>query len=304
MDLKELKQVIESNKIPESLVILKVSDSDFIPNQYIDFILKSGIFKVQFQSNYAQLIPNTEDIFFTEPDKNIVNILRTDTFDCEDERIKKCINTIIICNKILKNSQHIFEDYIINIPKLESWQIQDYANTIADGIDKNDINKLIQLCNNDIYRLDQELQKIAIFPKEQRKYLFNNFVDDGVFNDLSTYNIFNFTNSIVKKDIKGLFEAYKEIQNIDVEPIGLLILLIQNFKDIINVQLSVNSSAESLNMKPNKYWAIRYSCGFYSKEELMIIYRFLTGLDKQIKLGEMPMEYLIDYIIVKVFTCA
>ena len=78
------------------------------------------------------------------------------------------------------------------------------------------------------------MQKIAIFPKDQRQYLFQDFIDDDVFSDLSKYNIFSLTTCIVKRDVKGLFEVYREIQNIDVEPIGLLILLIQNFRDIIN----------------------------------------------------------------------
>ena len=57
-------------------------------------------------------------------------------------------------------------------------------------------------------------------------------------------------------------------------------------------------------MKPNKYWAVKYSCGFYTKDELIQIYRFLTGLDRKIKTGEMPVNNLVDYIIVKVITCA
>lgn len=296
MTLEELKTIIESNNIPEQLVIFKLTDNDFIPNQYIDFIGKS--FEVETKESYSELVNSNVDIFSTGTN-NSLKVLRVDNFDCEDESIKNAKNTFIICNKINKKSQELFNDYIINIPKLEDWQIKDYAYSVGCGVDEQDLEKLIQVCNGNIYRLEQELQKIILFPEVQRKHLFKSFIDDGVFNDLSKYNIFNFSNALVKRDAKSLFEAYRDIENIDVEPIGLLVLMIGSIKRIIDVQLSVNSSPETLNMKSNQYWATRHSCGFYTKEQLMYIFSFLTELDKKIKLGEMPVEHLVDYIIIK-----
>ena len=296
MTLEELKTIIESNNIPEQLVVFKLTDNDFIPNQYINFIGKS--FEVEIKESYSELVNNNVDIFSTGTN-NSLKVLRVDNFDCEDEGIKNAKNTFIICNKINKKSQELFNDYIITVPKLEDWQIKDYAYSVGQGINEQNLDKLIHLCNGNIYRLEQELQRITLFPENQREYYFNSFINDGVFNDLSNYTIFSFSNALVKKDIKSLFEAYKDIKYIDVEPIGLLILMIDSIKKIIDVQLSVNSSPETLNMKPNQYWAVRHSCGFYTKEQLMHIFSFLTELDKKIKLGEMPIDHLVDYIIIK-----
>jgi len=303
MTLEEFKKIIESKDIPKGLYILKYSDNDYIPYQYIDFIKKNTDYEVEFISNASELITNTFDIFGSENSSNSIKILKEETFDFNDPRLVDSGITFVVCKKVSKIVEDTFKDYIINITKLEQWQIEDYAYSIAEGVDEKSLKGLVELCNNNIFRLSQELDKIRIFPKEQRAFIYQKFLEDDIFSDLSAYTIFTFTTALVKRDIKGLFKAYTEIKNIDVEPIGLLILLCQNFKDIINVQLSVNSSPEALGMKNNKYWAIKYSCGFYTKEELMSIYKFLTGLDKSIKVGEMPMEYLVDYIILKVITC-
>jgi len=300
MTLEELKKIIESGKVPEQLVILKYSDSGFIPYQYITFIRKNKEYQVEFHDNLNGLINNTIDIFSFENNEKIYKIVDIETFDSIDESLRSLKNVLVVCKKVIKESAKIFSDFIVEVPKLENWQIEDYVYSVADGVDQKLLKRLIEVCNSNIYRLHQEVEKLSIFPKEQRKYLYQDFLDDGAFSDLSNLNIFNFSTCIVKRDIKGLFEVYKELQNIDIEPIGLLILLVQNFRDIISVQLSPNSSAESLGMKPNKYWAVKYSCGFYTKEELMFIYSFLCSLDAKIKIGEMPMEHLIDYIIIKV----
>ena len=97
--------------------------------------------------------------------------------------------------------------------------------------------------------------------------------------------------------------VYKEIQNIDVEPFGLIALLINNFRNVIDVQLSRNATAESLGLSGKQFWAIKnYSCGFYNREELIEIFEFLNDIDYKIKSGELNTSILIDYIICKILT--
>ena len=301
MYLKEFKELIEQKKIPEHICIIHNVDNNFIINQYINFLKQNTNIEISYIDDYKDLF-NLSNQLFGSADSSL-KICKIDNFKDTNEALKNISNLWIICNKISNESKSIFSDYVIEIPKLEEWQILDYAKTITDGLEESELKNLISICN-DIYRLDNELQKITIFPKESRKFNFQLFKEEGIFNDLNNYNIFNFTTSIITHNIKQLFELYRDIKYVDVEPIGLLILLIKNFKNIIDVQLSVNASAESLGLKPNQYWAIKkHSCGFYTKEQLMYIYSFLTDLDKKIKLGEMPMEYLVDYIICKVMTC-
>lgn len=298
MNIEQFKALIESKNLPEHIIIMKLLDSNFIANQYINFIKTFS--DINYIDNYTQL-SNDFDIFGAD---NTLNVLKQDVFECSDINLKNK-RLIVICKKIEKSTAELFSDYIVEIPKLESWQLYDYASSLAEGLDKKSVEYLLNLCNNDIYRLDKELQKIIIFDKNAQQFIFNYLIDDNAFGDLSSKSVFDFTNCIIRKDIQSLFNLYKEIENIDIEPIGLPTILIKNFKDIIDVQLSVNSSPEALNMNSKKYWAIRkYSCGYYTKDQLIFIYRFLTDIDRKVKTGELPVNMLIDYIVTKVFICA
>lgn len=300
MTIQELKATIESNNIPKGLVILR-SDNDFVPNQYIESIRKQKNVLVNFVEKWIYIIEGSEDIFSIKSDDNSIDIYNTEEFDCTDERLKNCGNVFVACRKITKQSNEVFKDYIIELNKLEDWQIEDYAYSLAEGVDNKQLKNLVDICNHNIYRLDNELQKINIFPEGQRQFIFNTFLDDGIFYDLNSYTIFDFSNAILQRRTNRLFELYRNIKYVDVEPLGLVTILIKNFKSVIDIQLSKGLTAEQLGMKPNQYWAIKNNnCGFYSREELMKIYRFLNDIDRKIKIGEMPMEHLIDLIILKV----
>lgn len=300
MTIQELKSIIESGNIPKGLVILK-SDSEFLLNQYVESIIKQRNISANFVEKWIYIINGSQDIFSIKSDDNSIDIYNTEEFDCNDERLKNCGNVFVTCKKITKQSKEIFKDYIIEVDKLEKWQIEDYASSLAEGVNSNQLKNLVTICNYNIYRLDNELQKIKIFPKDQQQIIFNNFLDDNIFCDLNNHTIFDFSNAILRRDINKLFELYKDIRYVDVEPLGLVTILIKNFKNVIDIQLSRGLTAEQLGMKPNQYWAIKNNvCGFYTKDQLMNIYRFLNDIDRKIKIGEMPMEHLVDYVILKV----
>ena len=73
-------------------------------------------------------------------------------------------NLIILCKKINEELKKLYADNIIIVPKLEDWQITDFVYSIGEGIPESDVDKLIDLCDNNIYRLTQELDKMLVFP--------------------------------------------------------------------------------------------------------------------------------------------
>lgn len=97
-------------------------------------------------------------------------------------------------------------------------------------------------------------------------------------------------------------KVLQSIDNIDVEPIGLQKVLTDNFRDIILVQLNSASSPEyfekTFGWKRGKYWAIKYSCGFYTREQLVNIFRFLCG----IQFGDIPEDKLVSYLITHIIS--
>lgn len=299
MTIQELKNHLEKQEYDGKLLILKYDDNNFIPHQYIDCILKFTHLFPNYIDDLSSLISNMNNIFGIKED-TMLNIMYTDNFDVYDKNICNLINTIIVCNKIGKNCIDLYADYIVEIPKLEEWQIKDYVYSNLNGVPENQLNWLISICKNDIFRLDNEISKLKLFDKTQFHMMFQKFIDDNVFNDLSQYSIFNFSNAIIKRDKNMIIEIYKELNNIDINEIGLVSILYTNFRNIISIQMGKNPTAESLGMKQNQFNAIKYNCGKYNNAELVDIFKTITSVDLAIKNGTLDVNNIIDYVLCKI----
>ena len=293
MDIQELKSKIENKVIDSNPIVFHIHDNNFIAKQYIEEISKI----IKLDIIYIDNLDYTFNLFEDEP--NYIQVCICDTFEITSEFLDKKY-TYVICKKLINSES--FEKIIVDVPKLENWQLIDYANSRCDGVDQNLLQELINNCSYNIYRLENELSKIYIFDKNKQQSIFNMMLEDNAFIDISKYKIFDFSNAIVKRDIKTIAAVFEKISSIDIEPIGLLTILVNQFRNIISIQLANNPTPESTGLKPNQFWAIKHSCGLYTKDQLVKIYLFLTDIDRQIKTGDMPMNYLIDYLVVKVMS--
>lgn len=306
MDLEHLKTLVISNIIPEGVTILLCKYDDFIPLQYVESYRKNNV-NVKYVDDLSIVTTRVDALFgdYTD-DSNTLYVYSCDNLDLSETEISNIQiatkNVIVICPKVSDTVQSKLSDKIIVVPKLEKWQIEDLAYSMADGADPDDIEYLLKVCGNDVHRLYNELEKVSLFSEQERKSAVKDFIYDGIFNDLSHYNVFDISTAIVKRDVNTLKNVYSEINNIDCEPIGLVALLLKNFKDVITVQLSSNPSPEKCGMESKKFWAVKYSCGYYTKEQLIKIYEMLTSIDFQIKTGSISTSELIDYMITYIFS--
>lgn len=289
MTTQEFKTALQ-NKDLTGLHILVASDKDYLGNQYMEYISKTWNVKYLDDDSFSNLFRRSA---FAIKSKAI-NIYRCDQLriDCNPIADK---TVIIFCNQSTNINNN---PYVTSLPKLETWQIKDYLYSRGKGVKPSMLDSLATVCNNDLFRLSKELDKISIFPEESRNIIFEQFVRDGIFSDLCEYNIFDLSNAIMTKNGKRIGEILSKRDVIDLEPIGLLIILTNNFRNVIKIQLNPCPTPENCRMKENQFWAIKnHNCGFYTKNELLKIFSFLLDMDKRIKLGEIPMDKLIDYLI-------
>ena len=209
LDIKDFKNDIENKNIKYNFAILKYSDTDFLGFQYVDAIAKILNKPVKIIDDLSEMSKNTFSLF-GDNDSDCIYLFLVDKFDYNNlDIIGK--DLYIICKTIDKKSLEVFNNYIVELPKLEDWQIKDYVYSVAEGANEKSLDRLIDVCGNDIYRINQELNKIKIFTKQERNFTFDKFIEDGIFSDLSTYSIFDFSNAIVKRDRETLRKIYKEI---------------------------------------------------------------------------------------------
>ena len=136
----------------------------------------------------------------------------------------------------------------------------------------------------------------------EQESVFRDISSSNGYCDLSPLNIFNFTNAILKKDKMTIMSVLEDIDSIDVEGTGLITILHKNFKQLIDVQIGKNTTAESLGMSPKQYKAVQYNCGKYTSDALVKVFEFITGLDYKLKSGQLDLsnQRLIDYIVCSV----
>lgn len=302
MILSELKTSLKEKTFEPCFLLFIDKQDSFLTTQYIKEIAKYQKCEIQ-QIDEEQLRQLVKDInnIFAPKITNTLFVYHTNKFEYSNEKLKDVSNLIVTADSLDERTQEIFSESIIKFPALETWQIQEYAIQLLKGLDKNKVDKLLNICGYDIFRASQEISKLLLFPVEEQNSVFNAFLSDGVFSDLSEYTVFQFTDAIMHKSISNILDMYKEKHAIDLEPMGIITILYKNIRNVINVQLSVNPTPENTGLTEKQIWAIRnFSTGYYSKEQLVKIFELLISLDLKIKTGELSTNNLIDYILIKI----
>ena len=292
MELKELKEkILNKSNIQFPLVFIN-SNNDFLLNEYLYGICKNLALNPHYVSSISELNDITSSMFYEDnflfvykPEKDVI----VKEEDVKDSKI------IIIYEKLPKENKIESVEFC----KLENWMIEDYASTLLPGLTKQETDWLCKICKYNIERVSLECNKLSIFDKKKQSEIFQEINDSNGYCDLNDLNIFNLTNAVVKKDILTIKNIIKDIDNIDIEGTGLVTIMLKQFLNIINIQMSKNISAEKLGMNERQFRAIQYNCNKYSNDELIDNYKFLNDIDYKLKSGllEMTNKELVQYIL-------
>lgn len=310
MELEKLKTKILDKSITETFFVFRYEDSKFIAKQYAKEIAKLKGKSIAMIDSISEC--NVDDLFggIDYSTMYILDVDKLEISSLDDYTMQSIldngISLIIICNKIDNENSPIGTgmdtlfslDVIVDFPKLLAWQVLDYMK-VKSALNEVELKWLQDITKNDIYRIENELNKIIIFDKSKQEDIFNKINQENGYSDLNSFNIFNLTNAILKRDLKTVRDILKGVDNIDVEPMGLVTIMYNNIKNIINIQLNPNATAESLNMQPKQFNAIRYNCGKYTSSQLLNMFDFLTTIDSRLKNGKLQFtdRQFIDYII-------
>lgn len=295
MTLEEFKECVELNKnVPKWVVcICEDETSEFVFHQYVHKYITDNNLTISYINDIAQV---TQTSLFTVP---VSSLFIYDVKELVMSQIPTS-SVWIKCKKISYKSCVIDESNIVTIPKLEDWQVKDYVYSMCEGLSEKELSYLVTIHGKNLFRLENELSKILVFDDIVKIYPQ---IKSQLFTDTSEYGIFDVINAIVRYDKVKLTKLLLDVNNIDIDVFGCLKLLLNNFYKIINVQLSKSPNAKELGMSDKQLWAIKkYSCGIYTKTQLIEIYKLLTKCDWYIKSGYIPVMYMLDYIIINIMS--
>lgn len=299
LNLNEVKTALENNRDIDQFLIFYYEDTtDYIPVQYAKALARIRNSEILYVNELDEI--NSSPDPFSEPTSNLY-VYKTDSLERIPAKYLQN-NLIIITPKLLKDVEKEYDEYILRIPKLEEWQIVDYIKTVSPGLTKDEMEWLVRTYKSNMYRVELEVDKLKPFSESARQYIFEDFYVDHVFETLSEYGIFDFTNAIQSKDLQTISNILSDINHIDIEPTGLITLLCANFKKLIKVWLNKNPTPENTGLKSNQIWAINKLSRTYTKEQLVKVFELVSDMERRLKTGEMPEELIIDYLTVKILS--
>lgn len=282
-DIRVLKKQIELHDVPDRFMVWVMNDeySEIIARQYALELCR--LWDLDLKVIYG--VDEIPDDSFIE-DTNLY-VIKVDKWTSDFKRD----NCIVICNS----------GDGIKFPKLEDWMLVDLALSKLKGINKQDIEWLITIYNGNYWRFLNDIDKIAIFDDGSQSLMFNQMVDDHQFDMLSSITIWDLSNSILKKDLKTIKSVLRVIEYIDIDPLGLTKVLLNNFRNILNIQLNPMCKAKDVNMSDKQFYVTKkYNIGYYNRDQLIKIMEVLTNIEYMFKYGELPLSLVIDYLVCEI----
>ena len=298
MKLQDIKKAILDKVVDDNFLVFLCDENFYIADQYVEAIATTKNYNLQYINSIAEL-ENATSLVTAESE--ILYVLKTDTFDEIRQDYSKFMNLIVICKKIDKKLDKVIKDFVVKVPKLEEWQVIAYMQSICPGMSDQDCALFYKAAGKNIYKIDNELSKVALFSKvDQRTILMDLLFDES--SDMYSVDTFELVNKILENNKAKVYEILARRKYLDLAPFAVIALLLRNFKNIVLINHKSNMTATQLKEiglsqgQINMYQ--KYYTG-YPLSYLMDSIKFLSGLDQRLKAGllDMTENQLFDYII-------
>ena len=299
MKLQDIKKAIIDKTIEDNFLVFLCEESYFIADQYAEAIATIKNFNLQYINSLTELESATSLV--TE-ESEILYVFKTETFEEVRPDYSKFDNVIVICKKIDKKLDKVIKDYVIRVPKLEEWQVIAYMQALCPGLSDQDYALFYKAAGKNIYKVENELSKVALFDKVKQKEIFMSLLfDDG--SDMYSIDSFELSNKIIENNKARVYEILTRRKYLNIDPFPLIGSLLKTYKQIVlvNHKSEIANFAE-IGMSPAQVSTYKRIYTGFSIDYLMNAIKFLSGLDYKLKSGllDMTKDQLLDYIICNV----
>lgn len=296
MTLSELKKFIINKTVPADFMIFVAKDCPFLASQYLQAICnlsKSGSRRIS--SIYE---PQQSSLALLTSPEDIINVLKVEVFDERAEDYNQFENTIVVCDQIEKSIASTVEPYVIKFPKLEEWQVLDYAKSICSELDDSDLTWLIQVTDNNIERVTNELEKVAMFPKSEQKAVFASIRFDSQ-TDLYKLDLFTIVNALVEGDFTVLYDFVRYNGYEEIDPVVLANRAFTSLKNITLVTQNQGLTAEACGVSAGQFRFLTYKYHSLNLEALKAKLKFLADFDLKLKTSQLDLgkREMTNYLV-------
>lgn len=203
--------------------------------------------------------------------------------------------------KIVKNikKQAILKDFnqANNLASLLKTMFEDYQ------ISYNTINLLIDRVGNDLFRLNNEIEKIKTYKGQDLSITDQDIID--LTNQNIDLDIFNLIDHIINKNKGEALKIYNEMLKMNEEPIKIIIMLANQFrlmyqsKELYRKGHTESDTASILNVHPYRVKLAVNKARDYPSNLLLKFLNDLANIDYQIKNGTLDKNLALELFILK-----
>lgn len=213
---------------------------------------------------------------------------------------------ILICSSIDKRSKFYkhHENSMVEFAPLSPAVLSKYVmKEIA--LSPDNAEKLVGMCDSNYSKILLECDKLNHLcaakkcqPDEAFKYALNQKVIHVDPKDV----IFELIDAICRRDIYKSYELYVEALASGEHPLVVVSLLYNNIRSMLLVQSAAGSQdiCKTTGLTPFQVKVAKEKGNNYSAGELVRALRIIREAERGIKIGTMPMEMAVDYILANI----
>jgi DNA polymerase-3 subunit delta len=299
---RKLKETIENykEKHRSGLGLFSFSNNNFSFDKFKDAVETVSMFDEKkcivldnlfFDSRNLEFLTEYFEKNKIKEDKDIFVIIK------EDGLFKKTDKEFKI---LLEKPAMVYESKKFSNSQLKSW-IEKEALLNKASISSVAVSKLILSCKDDLWRLSNEIAKLASYDKK----ITENSVDFLVEQDIES-DIFRAIEYLAKKDkINAVNIFYNQISS--GKNISYLISMIAfqfrnmlKIKELLDKGVSLELIIKKTKIHPFAVRKILSSLKIYSLEELKKIYKKLLNTDIKIKTSKIDPSVILDDFILNI----
>ena len=308
-DISKLKEELLNNKLNHFYVF--IGEELALQDHYINQIQKISNLKLEYSDTVMGLYTTfmTKSLFKVEPK---IYVVRNDEDYYKAGKWDKFLNAqdfkgnilILLYSNIKKTSEFckVHNDIITEFDFVGESLLKNRLQAVT-GMPTPYCQDIVKMCNCNYGRIQNELYKLKMYAvcnnlswnnaylEAKKHHLFHEDIGDI---------IFDFTNSIVDRNIAKAYDLYPKIMKTeDGSALKLITVLYNSFRNILSIQSTAPSERkESILGIPDKMiYALNQKANRYNLFELVDIVKTLRYLEKGIKTGTVDEKFAIPYLM-------
>lgn len=300
MELFELKAMIKEGFV-DKRILLFTGEETTLQSVYINEIVKKNNQTKTYSDDLVSIINKLGNKQYNG--KGTCYVIRNckdfqkneDLWQSLSSRISSSNFIIFIYDNIDKRSKFYkdLKDITVDFEKMTTAQL---TNVLTKKYNLNEENaiKLTELCNNDYGRILLELDKLKCLTitRDINEVFIEAIENDLIYQEINDTS-FKLVDAILGFRYKDTFQLLNELKRFEDAPLKLIGLLYSSFKNLLMLY-----SKEKPNINYYIMQQLSKHKGQHNPEELIDKLRFIQKIESGIKLGEVEMEFSLDYLIV------